>query len=163
MGILYHASPIKDLKVIEPKRTLSKNVDIGNFVFATSDNRLAAMYLATKGNAILLNVNSQLPRIIILNSPENYLRNDTGGAIYKVYDENFVKTPQDGLEDSELVCDSRVIPIDKTGYNTSLDAMKEAGIEVYFVNQTQFDDIVNTKKEEHILQNIQPYIAFDEN
>lgn len=48
-SFLYHASAQKNLKVLKPQRTLFHDEYIGDFVFATSDRRMAAMYLATKG------------------------------------------------------------------------------------------------------------------
>jgi hypothetical protein len=40
-----------------------------------------------------------------------------------------------------------VKPLSKRVYTTSLDALKEAGIEIYFVNKTQFDNILLNKNE----------------
>ena len=135
MKFLYHASPKKHLTEIQTKRTLSRDLYIGDFVFATSDVRLAAMYLATKGNAILVNVKTKKPTIVICNNAKDYLLNDKGGAIYRVPGNTFIKSPQEGLEDSEMVSEVGVTPIDTQVYLSSLDAMKEMGITIYFVNE----------------------------
>lgn len=159
MKVLYHASPSKDLKIIHPKRTLSKNVYIGDYVFATSDIRLAAMYLTTIGNAALMNVETEIPTVAICNNPKDYIANDKGGAIYTVSSTTFKKTPQEGLEKSELVSEVAVKPIDKRIYNRSIDAMKEMGVVIYFVNKKIFDGLVQAKNESKILASLQPFIG----
>jgi hypothetical protein len=155
--MLYHASPNKNLAILEPKRTLSKDRFVGNFVFATSDRKLAAMYLANNGVPVLLNV-KEGPRIIICSNADTYIQNDKGGAIYEVPADSFQPTPQAGLEDSEVVSEVPVVPLNKTIYQTSLDAMKEMGVQVYFVAKDVFDEIVKNKNESEIVAKLKPYI-----
>ena len=157
MDLLYHASANKDLRLIEPKKTLSRDVCIGDYVFATSNKRLAAMYLATRGKPILLNVRSTAPRVIICTNTEEYIEYDKGGAIYTIPASSFRRTPQEGLEDSELVSEVAVKPISKKVYETSLEAMQEAGVEVYFVSREQFDEILRNKNEADVVAKLTPY------
>ncbi|CAN5625949.1 hypothetical protein BH23PAT2_BH23PAT2_02560 [soil metagenome] len=155
--MLYHASTNKDLTSLEPKRTLSRDVYIGDYVFATSDYRLAAMYLVTRGRPILLNVKESIPRIVICSNAKEYIESDTGGAIYTLPGETFHKTPQEGLEDSELVSEVAVKTVSKKVYETSLAALKEAGVEIYFVGEEQFDGILSNKNEAEIVTRFSPY------
>lgn len=157
MNLLYHASTNKNLEMIEPQRTLSKDKYIGDYVFATSDRKLAAMYLVTRGTPTLMNTKAEVPRIIICADSTSYIKNDAGGAIYEVPGKSFVKTPQEGLEESELVGKVAVKPVSKKVFATSIDALNEAGVEVYFVNETQFEDIVLNKNEDEIISNLVPY------
>lgn len=157
MQVLYHSSPNKHLTKIHPQKTLSNDVFIGNFVFATSDIKLAAMYLATKGNATLMNVKAKKPIIVICNNPKDYIDNDKGGAIYTVPASTFVKSPQEGLRDSEVVSSVTVIPIDKQVYASSLDAMQKMGITVYFVKDSVFNEIIEAKNEEIIISKLKPF------
>ena len=158
MKTLYHASPYKDLQKIQPQRTLSKDMYIGDYVFATSDIKLAAMYLVTRGNATLMNTDAMLPFIVIRNNPKDYVANDMGGAIYIVPDTTFKKSPQEGLEKSELVSSVAVTPIDKIIYRRSIDAMKEMGIVIYFVTKEIFDKLVLSKEESKIFATLLRYI-----
>lgn len=158
MQVLYHASPNKQLTVIKPRKTMSRNAHIGDFVFATSDVRLAAMYHATKGNAILMNVKTKKPTVVICNNPEDYLSKDKGGAIYTVPVSTFRKSPQEGLEDSEMVSDVGVTPTNKQAYKSSLAAMKEMRITIYFVNEKLFNKLVEAKDESKILSKLEPYL-----
>lgn len=157
MKVLYHASPVRDLKLIQPKRTLSRDVYIGDYVFATADKRLAAMYLATRGNATLMNVATAVPTIVICNNLKDYLAHDQGGAIYKVPAATFEETPQEGLQTSELVSKVAVKPLDKTIYKYSIDAMRDMGIAIYFVSKEVFDSLAQTKDEAKILESLQPF------
>ncbi len=62
---LYHASPIKNLKLIKPQKTISHNKYIGDFVFATKYKKLALMYMLPKGFPILMNAQSKNPYVVI--------------------------------------------------------------------------------------------------
>ena len=157
MEVLYHTSTNKDLEVIEPQRTLSSNVYIGDYVFATSNHKLAAMYLVARGTPILLNIKTAMPHLIICANPEEYRIRDRGGAIYTIPAESFHKTPQKGLEDSGLVSEVAITPISKKVYETSIEALREEGVEIYFVSKEQFDEIVNKKNEAEIIARLTAY------
>jgi len=157
MRVLYHASPDKNLIVIRPQKTLSRNIYIGDYVFATSDIKLAAMYLATKGNATLMNIEAEIPYIVICNNPKDYIKKDRGGAIYTLPSTTFKKTPQAGLEKSELVSRVAVKPIDRKVYKLSIDVMKKMGIVIYFVHKDTFDNLVQAKDENKILTLLRPF------
>ena len=154
---LYHASTDTTLDVIEPRRTLSKDEYIGDYVFATASESLAAMYLATRGNATLMQPEGAKPYIVICNNPDDYIKNDKGGAIYKVPATSFKPTPQEGLEMYELVSETSVKPVDKTLYNSSIIAMRKKDVSIYFVDQQLFNQLLASKNEEKILSSIQPY------
>jgi hypothetical protein len=157
MKTLYHASPSKNLTVIQPQRTLSRDKYIGDYVFATSDLKLAAMYLATKGKGTLMDYTSKEPAIVICSDEREYVRNDKGGAIYIVPADSFKKSPQEGLEESEVVSKVPVTPLDKKVYEHSLDAMHELGITVYFADQKTFDALVKARDEKKLLKKLRPY------
>jgi hypothetical protein len=89
--------------VLEPKRTLSKDKYIGDFVFATQNKVLAIMYLTTRGFATLMNSNSRNPNIVICADKDDYLKRDSGGAIYELPSALFIESPQKELSDYELV------------------------------------------------------------
>jgi len=157
MNLLYHASTNKNLTLIKPQKTLSKDRYIGDYVFATSDKKIAVMYLVTKGTPILMNVKSGAPRIIICAEPDEYIEHDKGGAIYEVPSDNFMKTPQEGLEESELVCKVAVRPVSKKVFATSISALSDAQVEIYFVTQAQYESIIMNKNEAEIISTLTPY------
>jgi len=153
---LYHASQIKNLKIIKPQRTLSNNQYIGDFVFATKDIKLATMYLATKGLYTLMETDNE-PHIVIVSDVKDYLKNDKGGAIYTLPSEGFIKTPQKGLEKYELVSKKAIKPVDIKVYAKSLDAMKEMGIKIYFVDMDTFNKINQPNKGQKIISSLKSY------
>ncbi len=167
MDVLYNASLHKDLELIEPQRTLSrptytgKDKYIGDYVFATKDKRLAAMYLATKGLATLLETEAEFSYIVICSDQAGYIANDKGGAIYELPTDKFSETPQEGLTEYELVSADPIKPLGKIVYEKSLDAMLEHGITVYFVNQKTFDGLmpVGSDKYRAILDLLPSYNA----
>lgn len=157
MPTLYHASPQTDLTEIAPQPTLSRDVYIGDFVFATADKKLAIMYLAPKGFPVLLNSQAKVPRIIACTDPSHYKSKDKGGAIYELPDNSFQPSPQAGLEDYEFVSSVGVVPQAKSVYRTSLSAMKDAGIAVYFVDRKVFDSMLHEKNEAAVVAQLSPY------
>lgn len=156
---LYHASPIKNLKIIEPQRTLSKDLYIGDFVFATPSKAMAAMYLAPKAaGTILINAFNSEPYAIVNSNPEDFKKVDTGGSIYVVDSELFETSPQVGLEETELVSKLAVKPVAEEYYKTSLEAMQKFSVKLFFAEGKLFEDIMYA--EDHglkILSKLQPY------
>lgn len=155
---VYHASPDVNLKTIIPKRTMSKDKYIGDFVFATTDKKLAAMYLATRGIATLMHHVSDTPFIVMSSSSDEYLQSDAGGAIYTLPGATFEPTPQHELSESEMVSKVMVEPLDKEVYKTSIEAMKHHGVAIYFVDQPTFKCIVATKNQQEAVSTLQPFL-----
>lgn len=157
MDVLYHASPDKNLEIIEPKKTLSKDVYIGDYVFATSDKKLAVMYLATRGNYTYMEPRGNEPFIVICAKPKEYLVHDEGGAIYILSSDTFEKTPQIELKDFEMVSSVSVKPTKKETYNNSIEAMRRNGITIYFVSQPKFDELIKAKDKNNALALVKPF------
>lgn len=138
---LFHASTSKDLQVLKPRRTLSKDTYIGDYVFATTSKKLAAMYLVTKNVPILMNYRSAEPSIMIVADSKEYAKNDVGGAIYSVASDTFKKSPQTELGNSEFVSSVEVVPISKEIYNTSVEAMTSMDITINFISKERFNEL----------------------
>ena len=144
---------------MQPRRALSRDVYIGDYVFATPDKRVAAMYLAPKsGGTILINTFDGEPYAIINNNVETFKKVDKGGSIYTVPAESFKPTIQEGLEETERISKVPVRPIGSQDYPTSLEAMSGMGVHVYFVDNQTFDRIMSAK--DHglsIIRTLHPY------
>lgn len=158
MANLYHASQVKNLKVMSPKSTISNDRYIGDFVFATKNRLMAMMYLVPKGIPTLMNPDDTDKNIVICSEIEAFLAIDKGGAIYELPDKDFVKTPQKGLSNFEMVSLKPVIPIKVEVINSSLQAMKSSGIEIRFVNRKVFSSLINNPKQRQLIKSIEPYI-----
>jgi len=142
MHILYHASPEKNLELIEPRPTLSNDKYIGDYVFATANRLLAVMYLATKGVATLMDVENSW--IAICCNEGEYIANDKGGAIYTLPMNSFIETPQTSLNDYEFVSTRAVRPTSKIEYTSTLQAMIDGDITVFFVDEPTFNDLLES-------------------
>lgn len=114
---------------------------------------LAAMYLCVKGFAVLMNADTD-PYVVICASRRDYMKRDKGGAIYTVPAVTFRATPQVGLENSEMVSRSAVDVLAKEIYKTSTAALQEAGIALYFVNDSDFQMLVKAKDERKCLSSL---------
>ena len=158
-NLLFHASAVKGLKVLNPKRTLSKDKYIGDFVFATPSKPMASMYLAPReGGTILIEAFNDEPYAVINNTSKKFQQVDRGGSIYTVSSTSFSKTPQEELIGPELVSILPVVPISEKVYDTSLSAMKEQNVKVFFVNNDLFHKIQSAKDHGiEILSTLTPY------
>lgn len=157
--VLYHASPNAKLSRIDPQKTLSNDVYIGDYVFATKDKKLAAMYLANKGVATLMEHRTKKPYIIIQDDADHYTKHDKGGAIYAVSASGFKETPQVGLEGTEFVNDKAVTPLSKEVFPTSLEAMRQQGITIYFVTPKTFELLLDKNRKDKTLASLKPAVG----
>ena len=145
MSDLYHSSTEKDLRVISPQRTLSKDKYIGDFVFATADPAYSAMYLVPKGLKTLMHSSTDDRWIVICSDPEEFRRIDKGGAIYGLSSDGFIKSPQVELGETEMVCRKEAPILDKKVYSTALEALRKQGVAVYFAGESEFQEVLNMK------------------
>lgn len=155
--VLYHASTNKGLKVLTPQKTLSSNEYIGDFVFATSNIKVAVMYLVPKGYPTLMNTDEPKPNIVICADEEDFLAHDHGGAVYVLSDRGFFRTPQAGLSQHELVCTTAVKPIRTIEYASALSALAKAGIAIRFTDARTFQKIINNSKQQDLIDKIPTY------
>jgi len=157
MHILYHASTNRDLEVIEPKRTLSHNKYIGDYVFATADKILATMYLATRGFATLMSTQNTQSNIVICADPGIYQEGDVGGAIYELSSLSFTESPQKDLNDYEFVSMQAVKPLSKVVFEKSLQAMSDAGIIIRFVDEQTFEHLLRSPHQTEMIKKLPIY------
>ena len=139
--MLYHASPLKHLALLEPKPTLSNNKNIGDYLFATPNKIMAMMYLVPLGVPTLMNPDAEKPNIVIYSNKDEFKKVDKGGAIYELEGKGFTETPQKDLSQYEKVSKRLVKPISKTVYDSSLQAMSSTGIKIMFVTEKKFKEL----------------------
>jgi hypothetical protein len=149
MRLIYHASTKTNLTIIEPIRTLydDNKKSLGKYVFATYNEKYAAMYLVKLGYYSLMSPHGKKPHIIIQSNVKDFIAKDQGGTIYTLNDKTFDKTPQAGLERTERVSKVSVEPIDKRVYKSSIEAMSDMGIKIYFVNAKMFKKFLEIKND----------------
>lgn len=152
--ILYHASQKKNLKQLKPQKTLSDNKYIGEFVFATSNKKLAVMYLVPKGIATLMNPHESNPNIVICAESENFLRLDIGGAIYEIPGKNFTQSPQIGLIAYEMVSTKTVKPLNALVFDSTIDALLLNGIKIRFTTEKIFKSLIRNPDQDKMIEKL---------
>ncbi len=157
--VLYHASNDPNFSQLEPREESSRFSNEGPLVFATPDKAVAAMFLAPKdGGSVEISKFNDQSVIIINNKIENFKKKDRGGAIYTLPSETFTTDSTTGMKETEWVSKVPVKILSKEMYKTSLEAMKQLGVRVYFVNDKTFKSIQSS--DDHgweILSKLKPY------
>ncbi len=155
---LYHASPIKNLKVIKPQRTISHDKYIGNFVFATKYKKLALMYLLPKGFPTLMNVRSKNPYVVICASVEEILKRDKGGTLYLLPGNLFSQSPQKELNEYEMVSKEAVVPLSEDDYESVTQKLISENISIYFVDSDTFNKLILNPKQDSMVKALNKYL-----
>jgi hypothetical protein len=154
---LYHGSPNKKIEKIEPKKKFFRSVDEGPKVFAGAAD-IASMFLNKFGDSMTqIGTHNSVPCIIIRDR-NHFLKRDSGGAIYKLDSEKFENDPARPFGKHEWTSDAVIEPIDKEEFESSLTAMLQKGVQVYFVDKKTFYKYKYTEKGEDrcdILHNMQ--------
>jgi hypothetical protein len=81
---------------------------------------------------------------MIISNRDLFQKLDKGGTIYKLPGDSFSNDPSKGLK-SEWVSKKNIKPIDRTDYDSALEAMLENGLQVYFVDDN-FLEMINKIK-----------------
>ena len=150
--ILYHGSPHRDIEKLEPRDIKKRDPEEGPQVFATHDLATATIFMAEQANGPSGLMND-IPYFIILDSRDNFIKNDRGGHVYILPSENFTSDPNKGLGEYEWTSKTPIKPIDKIEYPSVLDAMIENGVQVYFINKDEFNKIEAEDRDAFIFRN----------
>jgi hypothetical protein len=138
---LFHASPAIDVTEFEPRNEFPRYPGEAKLIFATPHKKLAAMFLAPHGITTEIGVYGDQYVIFINCSEDDYLKQDTGGAIYSLPVETFQTDTIRGMGNIEWYSNVSVKPISKTIYNTSLEAMDAFMVSRFFVSDEIFQQI----------------------
>lgn len=142
---LYHASTNREIQLLEPREDGARFPGEGPLVFATPYKHVAAMFLPPKnGGSVEISIFDEKPVIVICSNPNSFCRLDGGGAIYELPTDTFTSDASIGMRETEWTSLLPVKPLSKTVYETSLDAMNETGVAVYFVDTKTFANIQNS-------------------
>lgn len=140
-----------------PKPTVSNDAYIGDYVFATANKKMALMYLVPRGVPTLMNPDDHQPTIVICSDQTSFTVNDAGGAIYELSSESFTATPQEALNNYEMVSTRPVKPIRKQIHDSTLAALLSAGIKVKFVDTTMFDKLIRHPQQKELIDALEDY------
>ena len=134
---LYHGSPNKKIEKIEPRKKFIRSAEEGPKVFAGAEN-IAAMFITRFGDSMTqIGTHEGIPYIVIRDR-NHFLKKDKGGVIYKLDSEKFKNDPDRHFGEHEWTSDDSIEPVDKEEFESSLVAMLEKGVQVYFVDKKTF-------------------------
>ena len=140
--ILFHGSSNRTIKTLEPRALKTRNVKDGAVIFATPHLGLAAKFMVQWDDSWVLSGSSDnLHYYFICSDRERFMKMDTGGAIYIVPSDTFFCKPGVGLGYGEWMSHEAVKPVHKMEFSSTLEAMMQFGIQVYFVDPQTFDAI----------------------
>ena len=139
--VMYHASSESDIAEFEPRNESPRYVGEENLVFATPYKEVAAMFLVPRSIPAEISKYGD-SYVVFVNGTENEFRSlDKGGAIYKLPADSFETNRDVGMGDTEWVSRRTVKPISKTLYKLSTEALRENGVNIYFLKDDVFQRV----------------------
>lgn len=151
---LYHGSSSADLEELTPQQRSYRDVNEGPCVFATPDLAMATVFMSREGKHS--GFFEDVPWVVIVKDRDEFIKEDKGGVVYVLPTEEFKCDSRKGLGIFEWTCDVGVKPKEIIKYPSSLGAMLESGVQVFFVDSVTEEKI--KKSDDHglsILQNLQ--------
>lgn len=136
--LLYHASPEKDVTEFEPRNETPRFKGEENLVFATPYKEVAAMFLTPKNIPTEISKYGNTYAVFINGTKEEFIVLDKGGAIYTLPNSTFETNNEIGMGVTEWVSRQPIKPSSKTVYDSSIKALSENGVNVYFLDNDTF-------------------------
>lgn len=142
--VLYHASSRRDIQEFEPRQESIRDPLEGPVVFATPDKAYASCFLVPSDDSWV-----RISRFsendswkVIVGDKDRFIASDRGGSIYSLPVESFHNDPHKGTTgEQEWTSAQPVMPMSHEDYDSGIEAMREQGVEVFFVNRATFDRI----------------------
>lgn len=135
----YHASPNREIARFEPRAESVRDENEGPVVFATPDKGLASVFMMKHDDSWTASGRMGETPFFLYSDEEKLRANDRGGSLYLLPAESFNQDGNDGHHRSEWTSRTPVDPIEKTDYDSALDAMRENGVEVHHVDQATLE------------------------
>lgn len=139
--IFYHATENRGIAEVEPRKINSRDKNEGEVVFATPSKVMATEFIVRTDGSWANGGRFGGKPYFVISDRERFEASDQGGAIYHLPSETFENNPSIGLGRGEWTSKVAVRPIDKDVYESGLQAMLEAGVQVYFVDKATYQEI----------------------
>lgn len=146
---VYHSSHNSEIEELSPRQERERDSGEGPVIFATPDKGLASAFLVKGHNDSWMKISyyNDVLVVTICANREKFIKNDKGGTLYILASDNFNFDPNRGMGEREWTSHVPAKPINKTKYNSALDAMIENGARVYFIDKKSFEEI--KKSDDH--------------
>ena len=153
LKIMYHASPIKGLKTIEPSNKSVSSIGSTPSIFASPSPNLAVVFMTSPDSLLDGQYTSGsydgLTEVVVIGDEEKFRQQERkGGGIYTVPSENF--EPEEGAGRGELVQTSSkpATVLAEEKWNSAIAAMLHYGIKVCFIEKSSFPTFASLSGEE---------------
>ena len=146
--LLYHGSPACALQIIEPRQKNIRHSNEGPVVFANEQFEFALMFMSPRADDSWTfkfghQINTDITWYYIISDEQRFTENDTGGSVYEVQSDTFYQETDFGMR-TEWVSKESVGIVKEYHFESTLRALLEHGVNVYFVNRELFQEIKNT-------------------
>lgn len=138
--VLYHGSETEVEDELHPAAEHHRDVEEGSVVFGTPDAAFATMFMSPRPD------DSWTERgryngvyYFACDDESRFLKGDNGGFIFALSPDNFDCDEKKSMGRCEWIARESVEPIGKRSYPSTLEAMIENGVQVYFIDRETLD------------------------
>ncbi|MDD5438268.1 MAG: hypothetical protein PHC70_03935 [Patescibacteria group bacterium] len=136
---LFHGSSSHDIETLEPRNKTHRSPEEGPVIFATPNIGLASIFMMeTDDSWTSIGTIDGTPHVVINMDQAEFATKDKGGTIYELPNHTFTTDPERGMGTKEWTSQEPVKPIRSIHYESCLDAMKQNGVQVFFVTSDIF-------------------------
>jgi translation elongation factor P/translation initiation factor 5A len=86
-----------------------------------------------------------VPYVVLNMDRETFIQNDRGGSVYEIDNKNFECHLDKGMGKDEWVCSDEVTIKNAEEHDSVLRAMIDEGVQVYFVDESTFEQICQSE------------------
>lgn len=139
---LYHGSQDRNIQEFQPRAIGVRDPNEGPVIFAAIDPGLASIFITpTYQYGKSGRFCSTCPYYYVFSDKEKYQNIDKGGSIYFLPIDSFTTNPSKGVGTNEWVSKELVKALFKIDFESSLQAMLNFGVQVFFVSSEIFEQI----------------------
>jgi hypothetical protein len=139
--ILYHGTMVRGIKKFEPRVSKGYGEKFGPLVYATHDFGVAVVFTMNAKSTWHTGVSNGVTYVLITDPKEEFIKNDKGGTVYVFANKGFEVDPKRGMGNFEWASKNSVLPIDTINIQSSLQAMMDEGIQVYFTDKKKLEEV----------------------
>ena len=145
--ILYISAQTPNIKELVPGKGRYRDEKEGSVIFSTPDKALASVFLVEGHNDDWMQIGyfSDIPYVVICMDRDDFIKRDKGGVMYEVPSDTFDYDQNMGMGDKEWTSRIPVKPTKEISYASALDTMIKNGVQVYFVEEQKFNEILEAE------------------
>ena len=140
----YHASSNENIDKLEPRQKSYRKKEEGELLFASPDIAGATLFLTRIFDNESRKGYEDGIYYFVISDKDKFMALDKGGTIYILPDANFTSDPEQWSR--EWATKNSVEPSSKIHFDSSLRAMVENGVKVYFTDKETFEKEIAGKK-----------------